>query len=298
MMALSPVVSRSSMPDISVFADAKEMPDEVLGAMRGRFVAGGQVVQFGVQMVSSWQTTAGETLRAGAELRVNNLNTSSPVVQFVPTLSVAVPAQPAPADPATTSQTVGTASIASAVSSASVTANLAAAAVVGGASSPTNASQVAAANTVSAAAGIDSVSGVAQTIQLAGDHNLVTQSTAIGVSSAPLAALGTGNPILSGPGTRTALSPSGSSITVTLEPKTMMVQLSVPGQGVVMQRIRGGGARGAAPSPSLLQATRLAGDLQTVQSALTLRVQITPRVTGFPSIPTSLLQGIRPVGAY
>jgi hypothetical protein len=68
--------------------------------MRGKFVAGGQIVRFGVEMVSSWLNPAGQVLRAGAELRVDVADDPAhPQVQFVPSLSIETPNGAAPQAP-------------------------------------------------------------------------------------------------------------------------------------------------------------------------------------------------------
>jgi hypothetical protein len=299
-VALAPMSSGSAMPDVSVFASAKEISDEALGAMRGRYVAGNHVVQFGVQMVTTWETAAGETLRAGADMLVADLHTATPTVQYVPTVSVTVPVQPAAPDPAP--QVVQTVTHAAAVSTPAETVSASAATVVStpgpaASSSPSIATPPpAATSVVTPGAGVNSVTGVVQSIQVAGDQNVVTQSTAVSVSSAAIAPLKSATTPLTGPDTRTIVAPSGSTVTVTLEPKSMLVQVSVPNQGIVMQQIRGRDA--ALNAPSLLQAARIAGDLQIVQSTLALRVQMLPRAAGTIPIPLSLLQGIRPAGAF
>ncbi|MGQ7245868.1 hypothetical protein ACUN9Y_00825 [Halomonas sp. V046] len=69
------------------FSNARQVSDEELGGMRGRFVAKGRLMFFGVQMMSEWRTAAGETLRAGA--RVNgDLRGQAPTLKFEPTLTV------------------------------------------------------------------------------------------------------------------------------------------------------------------------------------------------------------------
>lgn len=73
-------------PDLGVFDQAEELPDAALGHMRGKFVSSGQVMYFGVEMVTRWQTAAGEVIRAGAEFGVNFAG-HTPRVEFRPTIT-------------------------------------------------------------------------------------------------------------------------------------------------------------------------------------------------------------------
>jgi len=100
---ISPVAWSSSLPDLSVFANAKEVPDAVLGGMRGRYISRDQIVQFGVEMQTTWRTAQGEILQADANLNVSNINTSMPAVTFAPNLSIASSETTSP--PPTTSST-------------------------------------------------------------------------------------------------------------------------------------------------------------------------------------------------
>lgn len=70
----------------------KEVPNERLSKMRGRFFAPSAIVEFGVQMVSQWQTSQGEILTAAATLRINlNSGNSEPTVTFAPHLTIVEP---------------------------------------------------------------------------------------------------------------------------------------------------------------------------------------------------------------
>lgn len=72
--------------DISVFAQAEEISDNSLGNMRGKFVSSGNIMYFGVEMVTQWQTSAGETITATADLGVN-LSNNTPQVTFKPSIT-------------------------------------------------------------------------------------------------------------------------------------------------------------------------------------------------------------------
>lgn len=80
-------IAHAALPDdMSVFEQAEELPDNALSHMRGKFLASGQVVYFGVEMVTQWQTSAGELITATADLGVN-LSGNTPSVAFQPSIS-------------------------------------------------------------------------------------------------------------------------------------------------------------------------------------------------------------------
>jgi len=61
-----------------------EIPDAELGLMRGRFIAGdNKVLWFGVSMVSTWQTSAGQTLQGQLGIGFD-FSDGSPVLSFTP----------------------------------------------------------------------------------------------------------------------------------------------------------------------------------------------------------------------
>ncbi|MCZ7655223.1 MAG: hypothetical protein M5R42_14580 [Rhodocyclaceae bacterium] len=76
------------LPPMDGLQNAEEVSDEILGNRRGKFVGGGKIVNFGVQMVSTWQNVQGQILSAAANLNVNIANATQPVVQFVPHLTI------------------------------------------------------------------------------------------------------------------------------------------------------------------------------------------------------------------
>lgn len=86
MLAMSP--ARAGLPPgMDVFDHADVISDAALGHMRGRFVAAGQVMHFGVEMVTQWLTASGQTIIASGNLQVN-LAGSAPQVGFKPTITV------------------------------------------------------------------------------------------------------------------------------------------------------------------------------------------------------------------
>jgi hypothetical protein len=256
-VALWPAVCLPVTPDVSVFSNARELADLELNDMRGRFVAGGAIVQFGVEMVTTWHTTVGQTLRAGAELRVGNLQNGNPSVAFIPVLSIN---EPRHSDPIPLPRDLASAQ--------------------------------------NGSTALRGANGVVQVIQVAGDQNTVNQTAAISASSAPLAEGPNSGLAQAAPVTHSMVRPSGAAVSVTLERKGMSVQASVPGQGIVLQQIRGTGSA-AGGAPGLVQTTRLLGDFHTVHSSVLLRIQTAAtRPSGAAVMAPSMLQGIRPVGAF
>jgi len=69
---------------------SEEISDQVLSGVRGRFLAPGRIVRFGVEMVSTWQTGNGASYRAGATFDVAVGGKAE--VRFVPALTVTEPA--------------------------------------------------------------------------------------------------------------------------------------------------------------------------------------------------------------
>lgn len=70
----------ANMPDTHIFNQAPEIPDEILAEMRGRYAGPGEVLYFGVDMVTQWQTSDGRLLSSGVNLSVDK--------QFVPTITI------------------------------------------------------------------------------------------------------------------------------------------------------------------------------------------------------------------
>ena len=242
-MAFSPV-AWSDIPDMSIFDNAKEVDDAMLGSMRGRFLRRGDIVQFGVEMVTRWQTAGGEQLRAQVNLDVD-MRERTPSVRYQPSLSIVSPANVATAT--------------------------------------ANASQAA-----TAGSGLNNVTGVTQTIQVAGDRNRVQQDTGIVISSEPSAPI---VGVTSGPGTQTITSASGASVSATLDQSGVSIMAQVPNQGDVIQRIRGGAVSQGASG--LLQATRLTGDLQRVESTTIIRIQTSANAALNNAGMQAALQGMR-----
>jgi hypothetical protein len=82
-----PLARAALPPDLNVFDHASEVPDGELGHMRGKFVAAGEVMYFGVEMVTRWLASSGQAITASGVLQIN-LAGRTPQVSFVPTITV------------------------------------------------------------------------------------------------------------------------------------------------------------------------------------------------------------------
>ena len=100
-------ILKDDLPPMDGLQNTEEVSDDILGNMRGKFVGGGKIVNFGVQMVSTWQNTQGQILAATANLNVNIANASRPVVQFVPHLTIVEAVAPIPSVPPAALQSAG-----------------------------------------------------------------------------------------------------------------------------------------------------------------------------------------------
>ena len=79
----------------------EEIPDAELGDMRGRYTVDDKTVAyFGVQMISTWQTGAGDTLQSTLALNMDfRDNANVPDVTFQPTVTITRPDAPLPPTP-------------------------------------------------------------------------------------------------------------------------------------------------------------------------------------------------------
>jgi len=256
MMAISPAAWSSGLPDISAFDNASEVPDNVLGSMRGRFISRDQIVQFGVEMSIIWQTAQGEILQAAANFNVSHINGSLPTFTFAPNLTIVSP---------------------EILTLAPVVSNIS--------------------NLVSSNSGLRNVTGVAQTIQVAGDDNVVGQDTNFVITSLSLPVPRGGSSL---PGTQTVTSGSGASVSASLGSNGVSVEARIPNQGEVIQQIRGTGFSGQSAA-GVIQSTQLGTDMQHIRSTINIAVQVLPGTSlGAARVGASMqnMQGLRPLGAY
>lgn len=217
------LVHANDIPEMSVFANAYELPDSVLGETRGKFVSAGQIMNFGVQMVTEWITASGEVINATGNLAIN-MSGGSPVASFQPVISVHQ------------------------VSPTSYT------------GSGTN-------NIVSGGEGLNNVTGVVQSIQVAGNANGIGNGIGISVKrydeNTPNTVNGSNVSQLD------VTTPGGNNANVSLVGNGISVAVGVVNQGQAMQSIRSI----SQGSGQVLQSVRLGGDLNQIRNMINLDIQ-------------------------
>ncbi len=216
--------AHAEIPEMAVFANAQVVPDHILGETRGKFISNGQVMNFGVEMVTQWITSTGEVINAAGRLSID-VSGAQPRASFIPNITVQQ----------TTPQNI-------VVSQGN--------------------------NFVSGSEGLNNVTGVVQTIQVAGNANGI--GNAIGVKirrSDNLTNSPSGGSSVNSLGINTA---SGSSANVRLANNGMSVGVSVANQGQSMQAIRSV----AQGSGQVMQSVRLGGDFNQINNLINLDIQL------------------------
>jgi len=77
-----------AMPDLGALEEASQVQDDRLSQMRGRYRERGRIVQFGVRMVSQWQTTSGQVYRGASTIQVDVSSGQPRLTVFEPTASI------------------------------------------------------------------------------------------------------------------------------------------------------------------------------------------------------------------
>jgi hypothetical protein len=244
-LSFSPI-ARAALPQgLEMFNGMQEVSDSDLGHMRGKFASNNQVLYFGIEMVSKWQTPAGNLVTAGANLNIDFRGNggSTPTVQYVPTVTIVQQGQ--------------------------------------GANSPQSGN----ANGVSGGAGLANVSGVSQSIQVAGQSNAIHNGINMQVDLTSAAQGGSiANAVQGQAGAVSATGNDGTVATVTLANNSIGVNVVVPGQGQVLQQIRNQG---------MFQSARIGGDLNQIQNAITMHIGLnTASGTGIGNAYAAL-QGLK-----
>lgn len=131
-------------------------------------------------------------------------------------------------------------------------------------------------------AGLANVTGVVQGIQVAGDGNRVNNDLSLRVTSdaAPAADTSGGNP-------PAAVAASGDAVVVAgTGPNSLGVAIRIPGQGQVVQRIRGGGH-------GILQSAQVVSDMNRIHNVMQISVGLRA-MTGAPTANVgAALQNLR-----
>ncbi len=86
-LAFAPMARAGLPPGMEVFNHMQEVSDSDLGHLRGKFASNNQVLYFGIEMVSQWQTPTGNLVTAGANLNID-LHGNTPSVQYAPTVTI------------------------------------------------------------------------------------------------------------------------------------------------------------------------------------------------------------------
>lgn len=243
LFCISPIhYAHAELPEMSVFANAQEVSDDVLGETRGKFVSAGEIMTFGVKMVTEWITSTGEVINASGTLAVN-MGNGSPSVSFQPSINV--------------HQVQPTTQVASSGN-----------------------------NIVSSGQGLENVSGVVQTIQVAGNTNGIGNT--IGVSVRRYEQSGN-----TSPGTSTSnlnvTTPSGNTAGVALANNGLSVNVNVLNQGQAQQAIRSV----SQGSGQVLQSVRLGGDLNQIRNMINLDIQTRNRAVSSTANTQHLISSLR-----
>lgn len=176
------LAEESSDGDRHVAPGIHEVADDELADMRGRYIVGDNtVVWFGVEMISTWQTSNGQTLQSALKLGLDfSKNPNQPQVTFVPTVTITTISNALP-----TSTT------------------------------PSNVSRSV------QSGGLANVGGLIQSVQIAGDHNAASNVTSLNIQDngkAPtsFSTDNTSTPVSNSVSSNTAATPSSTaSVTVT-----------------------------------------------------------------------------------
>ena len=219
-MVFSQMASAAVPQEFDVFNGMQEVSDSDLGHMRGKFASNNQVMFFGVEMVSQWQTAMGELITAGANLNID-LRGATPTVQYMPTVTIVQQGQ--------------------------------------GALAPVNGNT----NGVSGGAGLSNVSGVSQSIQVAGQSNRIVNGIDMQVDISSGQGGSLAGAMQGQSGALSATGNDGTVATVTLANNSVGVSVNVPGQGQVLQQIRNQG---------MFQSARIGGDLNQIHNAITMHI--------------------------
>lgn len=245
-LAFAPVAKAGLPPDLEAFNHMQEVSDSDLQHMRGKFAGNNHVLYFGVEMVSQWQTPMGNLVTAGANLNIDfrGSNGNTPTVHYQPTVTIVQQGQGAVA-------------------------------IQSGGS-----------NSVSGGEGLANVSGVSQSIQVAGQSNRIHNGIDMQVDLTS-AAQGGGmisSAVQGQAGLVSATGSDGTVATVSLANNSIGVDITVPGQGQVLQQIRDQG---------MFQSARIGGDLNQIHNAITMHIGLnTGGGTGMGSAYAAL-QGLK-----
>lgn len=236
----------AELPDMSVFANSQELSDEFLGQTRGKFVSAGQIMNFGVKMVTEWVTSSGEVINAAGNLTID-MSSGRPQAHFEPVISVQH-IQPLNNNNASSSN-----------------------------------------NVVNSGQGLGNVTGVVQSIQVAGNTNGIGNAIGISVkrfnNNTPHVS---NNPTASNLHVTTA---SGNNANVSLANNGISVGINVVDQGQASQAIRSV----SQGSGQVLQSVSLSGNLNQIRNMISLDIHTRNNTAGFGVNRMQVLSSLREI---
>lgn len=244
-LAFSPMAKAALPQGLDVFNGMQEVSDGDLGHMRGKFASSNQVMYFGVEMVSQWLTPTGNLVTAGANLKIDFNGNSGSTPTVQYVPTVTIVQQGAGATSAQSGNTNG----------------------------------------VSGGAGLANVSGVSQSIQVAGQSNDIKNGIDMQVDLTSAAQGGSIASAMQGQaGVESATGSDGTVATVTLANNSIGISVTVPGQGQVMQQIRNQG---------MFQSARIGGDLNQIHNAITMHIGLNTVSASSIGSAYAALQGLK-----
>lgn len=254
-MMASTIAQADFAEDVELLANAEEINDSELSKLRGRFVAGNKIAYFGVEMITSWKTGAGEVITTGLTLGIEPSahSSGSARTDFRPTISFYA--------------TSNYSELNRSEDTEGITHN------PGG-------------------GGLEHVAGVVQSIQLAGDMNnidndfrlLITEGNSSGHDE--LSASADALSVELG-GTTHYVSDSGNIVSSILSNNSIGIAVFVPGQGVSIQKISGGGIK------NLMQSVSLGGSQNSIYNITSLNLRLGPTIPGNLGNISNALQQLR-----
>jgi len=219
----------------------RELADNELGDLRGKFVSGRDIVYFGVMMQTQWQTSSGYTHNMQMQMDINLAASAVDSNPFRPTLTI------------NRSTNLGT---------------------VQSANTPVSRSEN------FGAGSLHTVSGVLQNIQAAGDDNTVANNISWEVTEqaapAPPQPPPPGLVTVTQSGNATLVNDAGVVSDVRIEPGSLGYTIQVPDTGRVTQLIRSGGSHGT----GIFQSTQLSSDQSRISNSIQLSVGLARQSAG------------------
>ncbi|HEY0333977.1 MAG TPA: hypothetical protein VGC74_09745 [Stenotrophomonas sp.] len=240
--------------------------------MRGRYtVSGNTVAWFGVSMISTWQNQAGQvlesTMTVGMDFRHGG---NAPKVTFTPTVNITDANAPLPQSAADAVKTAVVAAPAPAAPAEQADTQVAATTQVAPQSPAPAGTDTTATPQVAAtpaqpqrgtdASGLQNVSGLVQSVQVAGDRNVASNATSLTVRNGAIPDAAQ-SAVQGATGGTTSTTNGAATASASYANGTAGVLLLIAGQGEVQQWIRNG---------SVGQSIQLTGDAQHVSNRLQL----------------------------